>query len=73
MTEPAPDMVNHPAHYNASPSGVEVIDVVEHLNFCRGSAVKYILRAAHKGAEVEDLKKARWCLDREIQRLEGGT
>lgn len=64
------DMVNHPPHYTSHPSGVECIDVVEHLNFCLGNAVKYIWRAGLKGDALEDLKKARFYLDREIARLE---
>jgi predicted esterase YcpF (UPF0227 family) len=63
------DAVEHPAHYTASPSGVECIDVVEHMNFNRGNAVKYIWRAGAKGDEVEDLRKAAWYLAREIERL----
>ena len=69
-TEAVADTVNHPAHYNAHPSGVECIDVAEHMNFCRGNALKYLWRAGQKGDELEDLKKARWYLDREIARLE---
>lgn len=64
------DPVNHPQHYTSHPSGVECIQVTEHMNFCRGNAIKYIWRAGEKGNEVEDLKKARWYLDREIARLE---
>lgn len=63
------DLVNHPPHYTAHPSGVECITVTEHMNFCRGNAVKYIWRAGDKGSEIEDLKKARWYIDREISRL----
>lgn len=37
----AVDMVNHPPHYKKHPSGVEVIQITEHLNFCLGNAVKY--------------------------------
>jgi hypothetical protein len=72
MTEPAkkPDPVNHPPHYNAHPSGVECIDVVEHMNFNLGNAVKYVWRAGLKTDVVEDLKKARWYIDREIARIE---
>jgi hypothetical protein len=66
-----PDSVDHPPHYNAHPSGVECIAVVEHFNFNRGNAIKYVWRAGDKGNELEDLKKARWYLDREIARLEG--
>lgn len=67
------DMVNHPPHYTSHPSGVECIDVVEHLNLCLGNAVKYIWRAGLKGDALEDLKKARFYLDREIARLETGV
>ena len=66
------DMVNQPPHYKKHPSGVECITVTEHFNFCRGNAIKYIWRSGEKGSEIEDLKKARWYLDREIERLEGG-
>lgn len=62
------DMVNHPKHYNDHPSGVECIDIIEHMNFCLGNAVKYIWRADLKGDAIEDLKKARFYIDREIER-----
>jgi hypothetical protein len=64
-----PDSVDHPQHYNAHPSGVECIDIVEHMTFNVGNAVKYLWRAGLKGAAVEDLRKARWYIDREIQKL----
>ena len=67
-----PDLVNHPPHYLSHPSGIECIVVAEHFNFCLGNAIKYIWRAGEKGAKIEDLKKARWYLDREIVRLEQG-
>lgn len=62
--------VNHPPHYNAG--GIEVIDAIEawRLGFSTGNAVKYIARAQYKGRELEDLRKARWYLTREIERLE---
>ena len=63
------DPVNHPAHYTQHPSGVECIQVTEHMNFNRGNAIKYIWRAGDKGDVVQDLQKARWYIDREIQRL----
>lgn len=70
------DAVNHPAHYNAHPSGVECIDVVEHMPFNVGSAIKYLWRAGLKGDAVEDLEKAAWYASREAARLrksrEGG-
>lgn len=67
---PKPDMVNHPPHYTNHPSGVECIEITEHMNFCLGNAMKYIWRAGEKGDALEDLKKARWYLDREIARIE---
>lgn len=68
------DAVNHPRHYTGGWSnGAEVIDIVENLNFNRGNAVKYVARAGRKDATktVEDLKKARWYIDRELKRLGG--
>lgn len=64
------DPVNRPKHYTSHPSGIEVIDITEHMNFCLGNVVKYVLRAEHKGNTLEDLKKARWYLNREIDRRE---
>jgi hypothetical protein len=63
------DNVNHPKHYNAHPSGVECIDVVEHMNFNLGNAIKYLWRADHKNG-IEDLHKSVWYINREIARLE---
>jgi hypothetical protein len=60
--------VNHPPHYNAHPSGVECIDVVEHMGFNLGNAIKYLWRADHKGDAIEDLRKAAWYVQREIER-----
>lgn len=64
--------VNHPPHYNTHPSGIECITVTEHFNFCKGNAMKYIWRAGEKGNEIEDLQKAIWYLEREIERLKNG-
>lgn len=66
---PKHDSVNHPAHYTEHPSGVECIAISEHYNFNIGNAIKYLWRAGLKGSQVEDLQKARWYVDREIQRL----
>jgi hypothetical protein len=63
------DPVNHPKHYTAHPSGVECIEVTEHMNFCVGNAIKYLWRAGLKGEQIEDLRKARWYIDREIARI----
>lgn len=65
------DAVNHPKHYTSHPSGVECIQVTEHFGFNLGNVIKYLWRAEDKGAPLEDLKKARWYLDREIQKREG--
>lgn len=67
------DPVNHPSHYTKHPSGVECIQITEHMNFNLGNAVKYIWRAGDKGNLIEDLQKARWYLDREIARLQKGS
>lgn len=64
MTKPNP--VYHPAHYTSHPSGVECIQVTQHMGFCLGNAIKYIWRADLKGSSIEDLQKARWYIDREI-------
>jgi hypothetical protein len=63
------DAIN-PEHYTRFP--VEVIEITQHLNFCRGNAVKYLARAGHKdpNKEVEDLKKALWYVQKEIERVE---
>lgn len=63
------DPVNHPKHYTAGK--IEVIDAIEdwQLNFHAGNVVKYVARYPHKNG-VEDLKKARWYLDRLINNLE---
>ena len=69
-TPPEPDMVNSPNHYTVG--GIETIDFIEakQLGYHLGNAVKYISRAPHKGREIEDLKKAVWYINREIERLE---
>lgn len=62
------DSIN-PNHYRSHPSGIEAIQVTEHMNFCIGNAMKYLWRAGLKGDAVEDLRKARWYIEREIERL----
>jgi len=64
------DPVNHPKHYNNHPSGIECIDVVEHMGFNLGNAIKYIWRADLKNDVIEDMKKAIWYINREIQKRE---
>lgn len=60
--------VNHPKHYNSHPSGIECIRITEHMGFNLGNAVKYIWRADLKGQQIEDLKKAAWYINREIEK-----
>lgn len=63
------DPVHHPSHYTSHPSGVECIEVTEHMNFCVGNAIKYLWRAGLKNDAIEDLEKAKWYVDRELQRI----
>jgi len=67
------DPVNNPIHYTDHPSGIECIQITEHMNFNLGNAIKYIWRAALKGKQMEDLKKAAWYVNREIARLENSN
>ena len=62
------DTVNHPSHYTGHPSGIECIQVTEHMNFCLGNAVKYVWRCDDKGEAIENLRKACWYIEREIER-----
>lgn len=63
------DLVNNPAHYKDG--GIETIDFIEakNLNYRLGNVVKYVSRAGKKYDAIQDLEKARWYLDREINRL----
>lgn len=65
------DAVSHPPHYSANPGGIECIDVTEWMNFNRGNAVKYLWRAGAKdpAMEIQDLEKAIWYIQREIDRI----
>jgi hypothetical protein len=66
--KPKHDVIDHPPHYASHPSGVECITIVETMCFNVGNAIKYLWRAGLKGDALEDLKKARWYVDREIAR-----
>ena len=61
------EQVNHPSHYGGANNPYETIKVVD---FHLGNVVKYISRAGKKDGELQELKKARWYLDRKIQKLE---
>ena len=77
------DPVNHPAHYVSHSSGLECVQITEHMGFCignaveylwrsdlKGNAVKYLWRSDLKGNALEDLRKARWYIEREIEKRE---
>ena len=76
------DMVNHPPHYLwlKEKCGIEVIDITRHMDFNLGNVIKYTLRAGYKeedgmtllAKKIEDLKKALWYLNDEIETLEKG-
>jgi hypothetical protein len=70
------DAVDHPSHYTSHPAececgrGIECIQITEHMSFCIGNAIKYLWRADLKNDAIEDLKKAAWYINREIQKRE---
>ena len=80
MSDKNSDRVNHPSHYTwlKKLCGIEVIDITRHMNFNLGNVIKYVLRSGHKSEEgmsdkqkrIEDLKKAVFYLNDEIDRLE---
>ena len=68
LSSSAHDPVNHPKHYTEHPSGIECIQITEHMGFNLGNAMKYIWRADLKHNVVEDLQKAVWYINREIEK-----
>lgn len=62
------DNVNKPAHYRSHPSGIECIQITEHMGFNIGNAVKYLWRCDLKADAIEDLEKAEWYIRREIDK-----
>jgi hypothetical protein len=73
-TEPEKEAVNHPEHYGAG--DIECIDAIraaltpeEFRGFCKGNSIKYVWRERYKNGS-QDLAKARWYLDWEIQNME---
>ena len=66
------DPVNHPFHYTTHPSGIECIQITEHMGFCLGNAIKYVWRAELKDNRIEDLEKAIWYIQREIELRKSG-
>lgn len=77
------DNVNHPPHYTwlKEKCGVEAIDIIRHLDFDTGNAIKYLLRAGRKSEEgmtdrekaIQDLKKAICYINDKIKMLEADT
>jgi hypothetical protein len=65
---PQPDPVKHPLHYTVHPSGIECIQITEHMGFNLGNALKYIWRCDLKRDAVEDLRKAMWYINRELEK-----
>lgn len=63
------DTVLNPSHYTSHPSGVECIEITEHMDFLTGNAMKYIWRAGLKEDKLEDLKKAKFYIERLITNL----
>ena len=69
------EQVNHPSHYGGVDNPYEAIKVIDawNLDFCLGNVVKYISRAGKKGnnSAEQDLKKALWYLEHEIESMKG--
>lgn len=65
------DSINHPKHYGGKDNPYEVIKIIEahNLNFGLGNVFKYVLRSGKKGDALQDLEKAKWYLEREINNL----
>jgi Protein of unknwon function (DUF3310) len=68
LNTPQPDPVERPAHYTMHPSGIECIQITEHMGFNLGNALKYIWRCDLKKDAVEDLRKAMWYINRELEK-----
>jgi len=64
------DQINHPSHYTSHPSGIECIQITEHMGFNLGNAFKYIWRCDLKHDTIKDLKKAIFYIQREIDKRE---
>jgi len=62
------DPVNNPAHYTSHPSGIQCIQITEHMGFNLGNAIKYIWRADLKNNAIEDLEKAKFYIERELKK-----
>lgn len=65
------DMINAPPHYTSHPSGIEPIQITQHMPFCEGNVIKYVMRAPYKGDTLKDLRKAAYYIQRAIEIEEG--
>jgi len=63
------EYINHPIHYQGK--SIEVIEIIDEfeLSFSLGNVIKYILRSKKKGNQLQDLEKAKWYLEHEINKL----
>ena len=68
LKSPQPHPVDHPTHYTKHPSGIECIQITEHMGFNLGNALKYIWRCDLKHDAIQDLHKAMWYIQREINK-----
>lgn len=60
----------NPNHYKSHPSGIECIQITEHMDFLTGNAIKYLWRAGLKDTKIQDLKKALWYVQRLVDKEE---
>jgi len=67
------DPVDHPPHYTAHPSGIECIEVTRHMGFNLGNAIKYVWRADEKDNDIQDLMKASWYIQDEIEKRQAAA
>ena len=64
------DDINNPSHYTSHPSGVECKDIIKHMDWAQGSAIKYLWRMGKKGDDaIKDLLKAKKCIDFQIEKI----
>ena len=72
------DSINHPKHYNINWAGEQAIETYDYINswkmgYAEGNIIKYVSRHKYKGKALQDLKKARWYLDKMIEEVEASA
>jgi len=65
------DIINNPSHYTSHPSGVECKDIIKHMDWAQGNAIKYLWRLYEKDDPIENCRKAIKCIEFQIEKLEG--